>query len=200
MRYSLVALLALMCHGAMAADDDTYRLMKVEQDVRNLERQVQTLTRELDSWNSNRAYRRSRLGIHAPSGAPSRTSSTAWLEAARWDRMRTGMSELEVIDVLGPPTSMRQEGDTRVLLYAMEIGASGFLGGSVEFRDRAVSEINNRAEVAHAYFSGCTTRYTPLITNWMPMQMSRKPMMRAIAFMPVAPSTLSSRVAARSTM
>ena len=50
------------------------------------------------------------------------------------------MSELEVIGVLGPPTSMRQEGDARVLLYAMEIGSSGFLGGSVEFRDRKVSE------------------------------------------------------------
>ncbi|HJY42319.1 MAG TPA: hypothetical protein VJ303_13810, partial [Steroidobacteraceae bacterium] len=63
-------------------------------------------------------------------------------EATRWERIRAGMSELEVIGVLGAPTSMRQDGDTRVLLYAMEIGASGFLGGSVEFRDRAVTAIN----------------------------------------------------------
>ena len=41
---------------------------------------------------------------------------------------------------------------------------------------------------------------TPLMMNCTPMQMSMNPMMRATAFMPVAPSTLSSRVAARSTM
>jgi hypothetical protein len=52
------------------------------------------------------------------------------------------MSELEVINILGPPTSLRQEGDARVLLYALEIGTANFLGGSVEFRDRAVTAIN----------------------------------------------------------
>ena len=55
------------------------------------------------------------------------------------------MSELEVIGILGPPTSMRQEGEARVLLYAMEIGSAGFLGGSVELRDRAVSEVHKPA-------------------------------------------------------
>jgi hypothetical protein len=51
------------------------------------------------------------------------------------------MSELEVISSLGPPTSMREEGGARVLLYAMEIGVSGFLGGSVKLRERAVVEV-----------------------------------------------------------
>ena len=126
----------------MAADDDTYRLMKVEQDVRNLEREVQTLTRQLDELRQQQSRAGDRSSSPRASGAPAAASSTAWLEATRWDRVRKGMSELEVIDVLGPPSSMRQDGDTRVLLYAMEIGASGFLGGSVEFRDRAVTAIN----------------------------------------------------------
>jgi hypothetical protein len=143
MRYPLTALLALLLSfSTVAADDDTYRLMKVEQDVRNLERQVQSLSRELD----NLRQQQSRAGDGIPSarssGTPAGASSSAWLEATRWDRVRTGMSELEVIGVLGPPMSMRQDGDTRVLLYAMEIGSSGFLGGSVEFRDRAVSAVN----------------------------------------------------------
>jgi hypothetical protein len=143
MRYPLPALLVVLwSFGAVAAEDDTYRLMKVEQDVRNLERQVQTLTRELDDLRQQQ----SRAGDHMPSARSSSAlagpSSTAWLEATRWERIRTGMSELEVIGVLGPPTSMRQDGDTRVLLYAMEIGSSGFLGGSVEFKDRAVTAVN----------------------------------------------------------
>ncbi len=143
MRYPLLAVLALVGHGAVAADDDTYRLMKLEQDVRNLEREVQTLTRQLDELKqqSVRAGERSTSATRSAT-APETASSTTWLEAARWERVRPGMSELEVIGILGPPTSMRQEGAARVLLYAMEIGSSGFLGGNVELRDRAVSAVN----------------------------------------------------------
>jgi hypothetical protein len=145
MRYVQIALLTLLCHGAMAADDDTYRLMKVEQDVRNLERQVQTLSRQLDEMRQQQSRAGDRSPSSRSSSAPAADSSTAWLEAKRWDRVKPGMSELEVIDVLGPPTSMRDENGGRVLLYALEIGGSGFLGGSVEFRDRAVSAINRPA-------------------------------------------------------
>jgi hypothetical protein len=146
MRYPLPALLVvLLSFSAVAADDDTYRLMKVEQDVRNLERQVQTLTRELDQVRQQQSRAGDRIPSARSSSAPAGASSTAWLEATRWERIRAGMSELEVIGVLGAPTSMRQDGDTRVLLYAMEIGASGFLGGSVEFRDRAVTAVNKPA-------------------------------------------------------
>jgi hypothetical protein len=142
MRYPLLALLLLLGQNAPAADDDTYRLMKLEQDVRNLERQVQTLTRQLDDVNQKVSRAGDRSAPSRSSSASAATSSTAWLEATRWDRVRKGMSELEVIDVLGPPSSMREENGARVLLYAMEIGSSGFLGGSVEFRDRAVTAVN----------------------------------------------------------
>jgi hypothetical protein len=144
MRNLLPALIAVSLLGPSvhAQDDANYRVMKLEQDVRNLERQVQTLTRQLDELKqqSLRAGDHGALGTRS-STAPT-TSSTAWIEAARWDRVRAGMTELEVINILGPPTSLRQEGDARVLLYAMEIGSSNFLGGSVEFRDQAVSAIN----------------------------------------------------------
>jgi hypothetical protein len=144
MRNLLPALIAVSLLGpsAHAQDDANYRVMKLEQDVRNLERQVQTLTRQLDELKqqSARAGDSSALGTRS-STAPT-TSSTSWVDAARWERLRAGMSELEVINILGPPTSMRQEGEARVLLYAMEIGSSNFLGGSVEFRDKAVSAIN----------------------------------------------------------
>jgi hypothetical protein len=117
--------------------------MKIEQDVRNLERQVQTLTRQLDELKQqqSRAGDRSSPATRS-SSASAATSSTAWLEAARWDRVRKGMSELEVIDVLGPPSSMREENGARVLLYAMEIGSSRFLGGNVQFRGNAVTEVH----------------------------------------------------------
>ena len=143
MRYPFFALLGvLLSFCAGAADDDTYRLMKVEQDVRNLEREVQTLTRQLDELRQQQSRAGERGSSARSPSAPAVASSTAWLEASRWDRLRTGMSELEVIGLLGAPTSMRQDGDTRVLLYALEIGSSGFLGGSVEIKDRAVTAVN----------------------------------------------------------
>lgn len=46
-----------------------------------------------------------------------------------------------MIASLGPPTSMREENGARVLYYAREIGAAGFLGGSVVLRNRAVAEV-----------------------------------------------------------
>jgi hypothetical protein len=46
-----------------------------------------------------------------------------------------------VIEALGAPTSMRVQDGTRLLLYAMEIGSSGFLSGSVTLKDREVIAI-----------------------------------------------------------
>jgi hypothetical protein len=148
MRYPLIALLASIALSALpgqragAADDATYRLMKLEQDVRNLERQVQTLTRQLDELRQRLSRAGGDPSAARPSSAATTEPSTAWLEAARWDRVRVGMSELQVIDLLGPPTSMRPEGDARVLLYALEIGASGFLSGSVALKERVVVEVH----------------------------------------------------------
>jgi hypothetical protein len=142
MRHAIFALLALFGQAVIAADNDSFRVMKLEQDMRNLERQVQVLSRQVDELKQQLARAGDSSRLSAQSSTPAVASSSAWLEAATWGRVRAGMSELEVIGVLGPPTSMRQEGDQRVLLYAMEIGSSGFLSGSVALRDRAVVEVH----------------------------------------------------------
>jgi hypothetical protein len=132
----LVVLLALMPLTASAADEQ--RISFLEQEVRNLQRQVQMLSRQLDELRT----RPDRPTAQTPAAAVVPASgSDQWIDAARWRQVRRGMNELEVIDQLGPPTSMRTEGDARVLLYAREIGASGFLGGSVTLRDRTVTEV-----------------------------------------------------------
>jgi hypothetical protein len=130
-------LLACMPLAALAADEGRFSFL--EQEVRNLQRQVQALSRQVDELRTRPALPPDRAGNTA--ATPPATSDT-WLDAARWRRVRPGMSELEVIGTLGVPTSMRAQDGTRVLLYAMEIGASGFLGGSVTLRDRAVVEVH----------------------------------------------------------
>jgi hypothetical protein len=133
----LVALFALMPLTASAADEQ--RISFLEQEVRNLQRQVMALSRQMDEMRS----RPERPAAQTPATAavvPS-PGPDQWMDSARWRQVRPGMNELEVIRLLGAPTSMRAEGDARVLLYALEIGTSGFLGGSVTLRDRTVVEV-----------------------------------------------------------
>ena len=135
-------LLALLILPLTASAADEGRFSFLEQEVRNLQRQVQTLTREMNELRT----RPERLDVkaNATGAAPAAVSEDLprWVDASRWRRLRAGMSEIEVIGSLGAPTSMREEGGARVLLYAMEIGGSGFLGGSVTLRERAVIEVN----------------------------------------------------------
>lgn len=125
---------------ANAADDG--RVSFLEQEVRNLQRQVMALSRRVDELSARPPSAAERLEPRRNSKEPD-TSAERWLDSGKWRRLKPGMSELEVVSLLGPPTSMREEGGSHVLFYALEIGSSGFLGGSVKFRDRAVSEIRN---------------------------------------------------------
>jgi hypothetical protein len=123
----------------MASATDAQRITFLEQEVRNLQRQVQSLSRHLDELRTRPdrpATPSDSARSTAPAGGPAQ-----WIDAKRWKQIRPGMSELEVISSLGPPTSMRDEGGARVLLYAIEMGTSGFLGGSVTLRDRTVAEV-----------------------------------------------------------
>ncbi len=141
MRTACLALAVLL--GASAAPADEFKIIKLEQDVRNLERQVQTLERRVEELSSR--LRRSGEYPAGPRGPGAEPSSSDWLVAANWDRIRPGMSELEVIQLLGRPASMRPVDGGRVLLYAMEIGSDGFLSGSVTIRDRQVVEVEKPA-------------------------------------------------------
>jgi hypothetical protein len=133
-----VWLFALLLPIAASAADDT-RFSFLEQEVRNLQREVQSLSQQVNDLQ-RRPAGTSTAPLLPERGATLPESDT-WIDAAKWKRLRTGMSELEVIGILGPPTSMREEQGARVLLYALEIGSSGFLGGSVWFRDRVVEQV-----------------------------------------------------------
>jgi hypothetical protein len=123
----------------MASAADEGRVSFLEQEVRNLQRQVMTLTRRVDELSARPPSAGGLEPLRSPRDA--QQPSDRWLDSGKWRQLKPGMSELDVVSLLGPPTSMREEGGARVLFYALEIGASGFLGGSVRFRDRAVSEI-----------------------------------------------------------
>jgi hypothetical protein len=124
----------------LAADD--FKVIKLEQDVINLQRRVEELSREVDQLQQ-RAPVADASPTAAATSTPPPDDAPRWLSAANWNRVHPGMSELEVIEILGPPASVRggAAGSSRTLMYAMELGSSAFLAGSVTLEARKVVDV-----------------------------------------------------------
>jgi len=142
MRSAILAAM-LLCAPLAAIPADDLKVSQLDQDVRDLRRQVQEQQRQIDALRAQLVRPTVTSQPKPPAGAAVESSSNAWVDSSKWQRIRPGMSELDVINVLGKPTSMRMQDGARVLLYAMEIGSSGFLGGSVTFRDGVVTQVQN---------------------------------------------------------
>jgi hypothetical protein len=139
MRSAFVCAL-LLATSAHAAED--YRVMKLEQDMRTLERHVQTLERQV--LELQRRLQSADPGYEPPPRRESTAAETEqkWLNAAAWERVSEGMSELQVVELLGKPTALRPDArGRRALLYTLEIGTTGFLTGAVSFENGKVVEV-----------------------------------------------------------
>jgi hypothetical protein len=136
MQHLALTVLLICAPIAVPAADDL-RISQLEQDVRNLQRELRAISQQLDELN--RQLSRPGDPLRPPSASAVSPITGPWLDASRWQQIKVGMSELEVITLLGPPVSMRAVDSERVLLYAMEIGSTGFLNGSVTLRDRKVA-------------------------------------------------------------
>ena len=137
----LLIVCALAFAGPLAAAED-YRVMKLEQDVRNLEREVQALQRLVTDLQHRARQVDPSFTPSTGRTTPAPEGEQLWLKASAWNRVRTGMSELEVIEILGKPTALRPDAnDRRALLYTLEFGQMAFLTGSVSFVDGKAVEI-----------------------------------------------------------
>lgn len=134
---------ALLIAPAAGVAADDLKVAQLEQDVHELQRQVQALSRQLEMQRVQPAL----PGVppKTPSMAAAINVTPTWVDAAKWQKLMPGMSELEVVSLLGPPTSLRTNGAQKILLYALEIGASGFLSGNVTLSERAVVSIQKPA-------------------------------------------------------
>lgn len=139
----LLPLGLLLLTAAPLATADDFKVIKLEQDVRNLERQVRELSRQVAELQRSPGRPGDRALSSTNRQAPVMTSSVAWLDAKNWERVQIGMSELQVIDILGPPTSLRDAAgaSSRTLFYALEISPTSFLGGQVKLEDRRVTHL-----------------------------------------------------------
>lgn len=146
----LLAVILTLPPLVAAAQDGTH-VARLEQEVRQLQREVLNLSQLLNELRA-RVDRPAAPALPSARAASPAFADTAppaaagitparWIDAARWQGLRPGMSELEILEVLGPPTSMRGQDSERVLLYALEIGRAGFLAGSITLRDRVAVTI-----------------------------------------------------------
>jgi hypothetical protein len=143
------SLVGLAPSDVRAAIADDLKVSQLEQDVRELQRIVQQQARRIEALES--AMRQARVGRmplpdpSVPAAVASAVSDVpvAWLQSANWDKLRPGMSEVEVIRVLGSPSTARKSatGNTQTLFYAREFEAGGFLSGQVILTDQRVVEI-----------------------------------------------------------
>jgi hypothetical protein len=143
----LALLVCAWCANAWAAGEEL-KISQLEQDVRELQRQTQQQARRIDTLEQQLA--RATINLPASSNNAANAGdrgSAIWLSIANWDRVKPGMTELEVLKLIGPPTTLRKspDGKTQSLLYALELGAGSFLSGVVTMADGRVQEVQKPA-------------------------------------------------------
>lgn len=148
-----LTLLVLGLSPLLVAAQDGANVARLEQEVRQLQREMLNLSQQLSELRARAdrppapAFPSTAVSPSNAAGARSEAANGAggasarWINASLWQSLRQGMSELQILEILGPPTSMRDQGGERVLLYALEIGNAGFLAGSVTLRDRVAATI-----------------------------------------------------------
>ena len=139
----VLAMTALSAAAQVPVDD--LRVRQLESEVRRLQLQVDQQARRIEMLEQ--AARLAPPGASPVPGVRPPDTSPVWLTTASWDGIKTGMSALEVIAILGRPTSTRNDDDgkLRVLFYAMELGPDRYLSGTIRLDDSGVVEINRPA-------------------------------------------------------
>ncbi len=132
----------VLAFTSLAAPAEDARVRQLELDVAQLRREVMAQARRIDELErqTTRPVRRPGQEADAPLAAPAHPK---WLVAANWERVRLGMLESDVVQLLGPPTSIRA-GDgagTKTLFYALEVAPDAYLAGGIELGNDRVTAV-----------------------------------------------------------
>lgn len=141
----LLSISAFLLLPIAAAAQDSGKIARLEQEVRQLQTEVRVLSQLVNQLRMRTPAAAPAPAAPLPRIDPATTSTNAalarWVSADRWQKLRPGMSELEVIGELGPPTAVRGDTSERVLRYALELAPATFLAGSVTLRNQVVTAI-----------------------------------------------------------
>jgi hypothetical protein len=137
----------LVLAGAQPAwGQDELRVRQLENEVSRLQRELDAQSRRIDELERNLRGTSTRSLSPAPPDVIRREadSSPAWLLTTNWDRIKPGMKDIDVIALLGRPTTVRPDpdgGKGHSLMYALELGPNAVLAGSVRLDDSGVAQV-----------------------------------------------------------
>ena len=77
--------------------------------------------------------------IANPAPAPIPSPAPLWQSASNWNQVKKGMSEAQVVDILGPPTRVDASIDVRTLVYQPDSKSTLTINGSVTLTDDRVT-------------------------------------------------------------
>ena len=133
-----------------AVADDAARISRLETEIQQLRtlvneqaRRIQRLEEELSrraGASEPQPRPRPRVGEVRTDGAQS-AARQPWHGAAVWDRVAKGMTEDEVMQILGKPTSAESVGVLKTLFYRGAAPGGPPVSGHVNFKDGRVVAI-----------------------------------------------------------
>jgi hypothetical protein len=77
--------------------------------------------------------------VAAPMPTPIPSPTPPWHRASNWTLIKKGMSEAQVVEILGPPTRVDSSIDVRTLVYEPDSNSTSTLLGSVTLTDDRVT-------------------------------------------------------------
>jgi hypothetical protein len=73
--------------------------------------------------------------VATPVPTPLPTPVPAWRSASNWNQIKLGMSEAQVVEILGPPSRVEASIDVRTLIYLPDSHSTSTLSGKVTLTD-----------------------------------------------------------------
>ncbi len=145
----LASCLAAVPFSPSALADDAARISRLETEIQQLRSQIDEQNRRIQRLEAELA-RGSGAQAAAPRPRPRSPDSKAaapatgpqpWHTAPAWGRIKPGMTEQEVIAILGPPTAADSIGALKSLFYR-DVPGRADLHGHVNLKDGRVVAVN----------------------------------------------------------
>ena len=100
------------------------------------DRRISTLENKIKAGAVGSTGSTSSTGSAAPVG-----SVMSWKNPGNWSRIKSGMSEQQVVAILGMPTSRHGRAVVK-LVYEGLISGSGYVSGNIKLMDNRVAVVN----------------------------------------------------------
>lgn len=140
-----VIAIILVVTAAPVFAQQSERVRQLEQEVNLLKNTVADQGRRIEMLERGLRGKSSAIESSASTATQIRTPSSfayPWHDRNSWGRVKNGMSEAQVVFLLGRPTSVEALGSYRTLFYRGEVAGSGSVSGNIKLNDDRVYQVN----------------------------------------------------------